>query len=89
MKLRIQPFALIIQNGVREPGETKSAFQAFSQNLLQDLQQVGVQRKMIFMTTLLQHYLGQRNLSKFCYAQLFTMHGERFCNTDAITCLDC
>ena len=81
MKLRIQPFALIIQSGVREPWETKSAFQAFSQNLLQDLQQLEVRRKMIFVTTLLQHYLGQRNLSKFWYAQLFTMHGERSYNT--------
>ena len=81
MKLRIQPFALIIQSGVREPWETKSAFQAFSQNLSQDLQHLEVMRKMIFVTTLLQHYLGQRDLSKFWYAQLFTMHGKRFYNT--------
>jgi hypothetical protein len=82
MKTRVQPFALTVQSGVLEPWETSAAFHKFLRNLEEDMAHLANLRKMIFATTLLQHYLGQRDLAKFWYTQLYTEHGKRF----RITC---
>lgn len=63
---RMEPFSKLVQGSKQEPWVCHRGFERLISGLQADVVHLHALRKLIFVTNLLQHYLPQPDLAKFC-----------------------
>jgi len=78
MQYRLRPFALVVQSSSEAAWSSQQAYQRMKKGFLQDIQDIKLVRRLIFIGTLLQHYCTKAELSRFWFCQLYTPLGKAF-----------
>ena len=78
MRKRLRPFSKITQSSTEAAWASQRSYLELKSGLLMDISNVRLLRRLVFIGSLLQHYLPKTDLKRFWFAQLYSPLGKEY-----------